>query len=94
MSTIRKQRESCYRISILGRAAGIHRKLTNVYGNTVLYITTVRRGVSRVNGNPREKWETDLSDRLCSGRPAAAVNKDKDKQALITNLWNISSRPW
>lgn len=62
----------------------------DVYGNIVLDITTVRRGVSRVIGNPREKWETDLSDRLCRGRPAAAVNKDKDKQALITDNKRIS----
>lgn len=52
-------------------AANIHKSLMNTYGKTSL--DTVRRLASGINGNPGGKAETGISDRLCSGRPAAAV---------------------
>lgn len=52
----------------------------NTYGKASLDVRTVKRFVSGVNGNPREKRETDFRDRPNSGRPAAAVNEDKGTQ--------------
>lgn len=41
-------------------------------------ISTVRRCITNVNGNPRDKGETDLND-----RPFVVVNEEKAKQSLI-----------
>lgn len=51
-------------------------------GRSTLDINTVQRQVSKVDGSSKEKGETDLSDRLYSGRSAAAVDVDKTKTAL------------
>lgn len=48
----------------------------NVYRKPEIHVSTVKRWVSRVNSNPREKGEPDLSKRLHSVRPAAAMNED------------------
>lgn len=61
-------------------------------GRSTLDINTVQRQVSKVDGSSKEKGETDLSDRLYSGRSAAAVDVDKTKTAL--KHWKLSSNPW
>lgn len=63
-------------------AANIHIKVVNIYGKGMLDVNIVTRWVSGVNDSPREKGETDLIDRPCSGRVATAVNEDKVKQAI------------
>lgn len=59
--------------------ANIDRSLGDIFEKASLDISTLRC-VSKVNGNPREKGKkNDLSNRSCSGRPAAAVIEDKAK---------------
>lgn len=61
-------------------AANIHRWLVNIYEKAALYVNTIKRWVCRVNGNPRVKGITDVSDRSSCDRAAAAVNEDKVKE--------------
>lgn len=56
-----------------------HKWLMNVYGKAAFDVSIVRKQVSRVKSNPRQKGETDFSDRPCSGRLSAAVNADKGR---------------
>lgn len=49
----------------------------NVYKMAALGLSAVRGGENKVNGNSREKIETEISDRLQNGRRAPNVNKDK-----------------
>lgn len=49
----------------------------------VLDINVVRRRISRIYRNSREKAETESSDRLHSGWPAALLNQDKAKQTDV-----------
>lgn len=76
----------------------------NVHEKVALYISTVRRWIRRINGNPRQKGETNFSDRPYSGM-SAAVNEDKAKQAdslftayriitIATFCIAFSSEPW
>lgn len=43
----------------------------------------MRRWVSRVNCYGRMKGKINLGDRICSDRPAGAMNKDKQADSLI-----------
>lgn len=54
--------------------ANIYQRLLNVYGKFALDATIMRKWISRVNGNLRDKEKMNLSNRPCSGRPAAAVD--------------------
>lgn len=49
--------------------------LVNVYENAAFAVSAVRTWFGRVNGNPTEKAETDLSDSSHSGRQAATVSE-------------------
>lgn len=46
--------------------ANVHRKLVTAYGKAVLNVSTVRRWISKLNGNLREKEGTDLRNTPCS----------------------------
>lgn len=71
---------SSHIISVFGRSVeNIHRKLVNVYIKVGHDVSTINRWVSRVNVCPKEKWETDLSDKTHSGKPAINMDKDKAK---------------
>lgn len=35
----------------------------NIYGKAPLDVISVRRGINKVNGNPKQKRKTDLNDR-------------------------------
>lgn len=76
---LRKQEKCSYfKITL---PLGIHRKqrrLVNVHGKPALDVNAVRRWINRINGNLRKK-ETDFTEKLYSGRPAATVNEDKVK---------------
>lgn len=48
----------------------------NAYKKAVLDVSTLRKWISRINGNPRENEETDLS-----GWSAVALKEDKTKQS-------------
>lgn len=60
--------------------------------------------VNIINGNWREKGESDSCDKPHSGRSDAAVNEDKDKQnddfitavkrIMVAKHWKASSEPW
>lgn len=63
--------------------ANIYKMLVNVYEKDALDVSTIKRWVIRVNGNTREKGETELNDRPHSGRPAAALNENKAKQDYV-----------
>lgn len=52
------------------------------YGKAAPYTRTVK-WISKVNGNSREKEETDFSDMPGSGRPVVIINKEKVKPADI-----------
>lgn len=60
----------------------------NVYGKAALDEITVRRWVKRVNSKSIEKGGTNLSDKPCGARLAAAGNKviTAEKQITITKL--------
>lgn len=49
---------------------------------TIFDVNTVRRWLSRVNCNPREMGETDLSERLYGGRPVATID-----EVMVNRLW-------
>lgn len=84
--TWRKQTVVIKFLFLVGEHVSNSHGLMNVYEKAAVDGNTVRRWISRVNGNPIEK-ETDISDRPHSGRPAADMNSNKIKEAdaLITS---------
>lgn len=64
-----------------GNIPNIHGMPVNVCGNALIDVNTVRKWVSRVNSNSREKEEIAFSNRLRSVRPIAVVNENMSKQA-------------
>lgn len=56
------------------RVTNIYQRLVNVYEKFTLDASIIRKWISRVYGNLRDKGKIDLSNRPCSGRPAAAVD--------------------
>lgn len=56
----------------------------NVSGSIKLDVGAIRRWVSSVNCNPRKKGVTDVSDRSCSSRSAAAINETWSKMLMFS----------
>ena len=62
-------------------AQNISRRLKQVYGDGAIDYITVTRWVKRINGAQEEHAESDLCDRLKSGRPFSAHSFANTDQA-------------
>lgn len=78
----RKQRGVIECVFLKGEiAANIQRSLLTISGTTVFDVRTICLLISRVNGNPREKGESNLSDMI---RCIVNEYKPKHLHTLIT----------